>query len=100
MLCFQLRLYTFGNADEFMFSKQLSWYSVPSFTSCLHDFVFVFVFVFVSVEVQVRKDSSSDRELAGRGRLAQLPWRQNHIRVQVLAHQASAGGSSITSGCY
>ena len=59
--------------------------------------VFAFVFVSMSVEVRVRKDSSSDREPAGRGRLAQLPWRQ--IRVQVSAHQASASRSIITSGC-
>ena len=44
MLCFQVGMYTFGNGVECLFSKQLSWYSVPSFTSCLHDFVFVFVF--------------------------------------------------------
>ena len=80
-----------------MFSEQLTCYSVPSFTSCLYAFVLVFVFMFVSAEVRVRKDSSSDREPAGRGRLAQLPWRQ--IRVQVSAHQASASWSIITSGC-
>ena len=94
MLCLQVRLYSFGNGEECIFPEQLSSYSVPSFTSCLYAFVFVFVFKFVSVEVRVRKDSSSDREPAGRGRLAQLPWRQ--IRVQVSAHQASASESIIT----
>ena len=62
MLCLQVRLYSFGNGEECIFPEQLSWYSVPSFTSCLYAFVFVFVFKFVSVEVRVRKDSSSDRE--------------------------------------
>ena len=55
-----------------MFTEQLSCYSVP--------LVFMLLFLY-----QLRLQSGKTaQEPAGRGRLARLPWRYNHIRVQIL----------------
>ena len=81
MLCLQVRLYSFGNGEECIFPEQLSWYSVPSFTSCLYAFVFVLVFMFVSVEVRVRKTA---------------PQIESRPAVEDLL---GCRGGTLTSGC-